>query len=61
LKENRQIRVSGGSLQAVSQAGLCGADGTIVWLKDYGEIKVFCVRALRGHGRILGNESQGNE
>jgi hypothetical protein len=48
LKENRKIRVRGGSLQAVSQAGLCGGDGTIVWLKDFGEIKVFCVRATDG-------------
>jgi putative transposase len=48
LKENRKIRVSGGALQAVSQAGLTGGDGTIVWLKDFGEIKVFCVRATDG-------------
>jgi putative transposase len=45
LKENRKIRVHGGSLQAVSKAGLCGGNGTLVWLKDFGEIKVFCVRA----------------
>ena len=45
LKANRQIRVSGSSLQAVAEAGLCGGDGTIVWLKGFGEIKVFRVRA----------------
>jgi hypothetical protein len=44
LKSNRQIRVSGGSLQAVSEAGLCGGDGTLCWLKGFGEIKVFRVR-----------------
>lgn len=48
LKANRQIRVSGGNLQAVSEAGLCGGDGTIVWLKGFGEIKVFRVRATNG-------------
>jgi len=48
LKSNRQIRVSGGSLQAVSEAGLCGGDGTIVWLKGFGQIKVFRVRATDG-------------
>ncbi len=45
LKSNRQIRVNQGSLQAVSEAGLCGGNGTIVWLKGFGEIKVFRVRA----------------
>jgi len=45
LKSNRQIRVSGGSLQAVSGVGLTGGDGTICWLKGFGEIKVFRVRA----------------
>lgn len=45
LKANRQIRVSGGKLQAVSEAGLCGGDGTVCWLKGFGEIKVFRVRA----------------
>jgi len=44
LKANRQIRVGGGGLQAVSEAGLCGGDGTICWLKGFGEIKVFRVR-----------------
>ena len=44
LKTNRQIRV-GGKLQSVSEAGLCGGDGTLLWLKGYGEIKVFRVRA----------------
>jgi hypothetical protein len=48
LKSNRQIRVGGGSLQAVSEAGLCGGDGTIVWLKGFGQIKVFRVRATDG-------------
>ena len=48
LKANRQIRVSGGTLQAVSEAGLCGGDGTTCWLKGFGEIKVFRVRATDG-------------
>jgi hypothetical protein len=33
LKANRQIRLKGGNLQAVSDAGLCGGDGTICWLR----------------------------
>ena len=45
LKANRQIRVGGSTLQAVSETGLCGGDGTICWLKGFGEIKVFRVRA----------------
>lgn len=48
LKANRQIRVSGGQLEAVSETGLCGGDGTVVWLKGFGEIKVFRVRATDG-------------
>jgi hypothetical protein len=48
LKANRQIRVRQGSLQAISEAGLCGGDGTICWLKGFGEIKVFRVRATDG-------------
>jgi len=48
LKANRQIRVSGGGLQAVSEAGLAGGDGTLLWLKGFGEIKVFRVRATDG-------------
>ncbi len=48
LKVNRQIRVNKGSWQAVAEAGLCGGNGTIVWLKGFGEIKVFCVRATDG-------------
>jgi hypothetical protein len=48
LKANRQIRVDGGCLQAVSNAGLTGGDGTICWLKGFGEIKVFRVRATDG-------------
>jgi hypothetical protein len=48
LKSNRQINVNRSGLQAVSEAGLCGGDGTIVWLKGFGEIKVFCVRATDG-------------
>ena len=48
LKANRQIRVAGGKLQAVSEAGLCGGDGTVCWLKGFGEIKVFRVRATDG-------------
>ena len=48
LKANRQINVSRSGLQAVSNAGLCGGDGTIVWLKGFGQIKVFRVRATDG-------------
>lgn len=48
LKSNRQIRVSGGKLQAVSDAGLCAGNGTLVWLKGFGQIKVFRVRATDG-------------
>jgi len=48
LKSNRQIRVGTGKLQAVSQAGLCGGNGTLCWLKVFGEIKVFRVRATDG-------------
>jgi hypothetical protein len=48
LKANRQIRTGAGKLQAVSEAGLCGGDGTLCWLKGFGEIKVFCVRATDG-------------
>jgi hypothetical protein len=44
LKANRQIRVSASKLQAVSDAGLTGGDGTVCWLKGFGEIKVFRVR-----------------
>lgn len=48
LKSNRQIRVHQGKLQAVSEAGLCGGDGTICWLKGFGEIKVLRVRTTDG-------------
>ena len=48
LKANRQIRISGGSLQAVAEAGLTGGDGTLCWLKGFGEVKVFRVRATDG-------------
>lgn len=48
LKSNRQIRVGNSKLQAVSAAGLCGGDGTLCWLKGFGEIKVFRVRAKNG-------------
>ena len=48
LKSNRQVRVGTGKLQAVSEAGLCGGNGTICWLKGFGEIKVFRVRATDG-------------
>ncbi len=48
LKSNRQINVNRSGLQAVSNAGLCGGDGTICWLKGFGEIKVFRVRATDG-------------
>jgi hypothetical protein len=48
LKANRPIRVAGSKLQAVSEAGLAGGDGTICWLKGFGEIKEFRVRATDG-------------
>ena len=48
LKANRQIRVAGGKLQAVSEAGLTGGNGTIAWLKGFGEIKVFRIFATDG-------------
>jgi len=48
LKANRQINVSQSGLQAVSEAGLTGGDGTICWLKGFGQIKVFRVRATDG-------------
>ena len=57
LKANRQIRVSGGKLQAVSEAGLTGGNGTIGWLKGFGEIKI-CASSRHGrHIGILGDES----
>jgi len=56
LKANRQIRVSGGSLQAVAEAGLGGGDGTLLWLKGFGEIKVFRVRARGRRIGILGDK-----
>lgn len=48
LKSNRQVRVGNGKLHAVSEAGLCGGNGTLLWLKGFGEIKVFRVRATNG-------------
>src|SRR5215204_1854 len=48
LKANRQISVAGGKLQAVSEAGLTGGDGTLVWLKGFGQIKVFRIFATDG-------------
>jgi hypothetical protein len=48
LKSNRQINVRRSGLQAVSAAGLCGGDGTLVWLKGFGEVKVFRVFATDG-------------
>lgn len=48
LKNNRQIRVGESKLQAISDAGLCGGDGTHCWLKGFGEIKVFRVRVTDG-------------
>ena len=48
LKANRQIRSTGGKLQSVSEVGLAGGDGTLCWLKDFGELKVFQVRATDG-------------
>ena len=48
LKSNRQINANRSGLQAVADAGLTGGDGTIVWLKGFGEIKIFRVRATDG-------------
>jgi len=48
LKANRHIRVANSKLQAVSDAGLCGGDGTLVWLKGFGQLKVFRVRVTDG-------------
>jgi hypothetical protein len=47
LKANRQINVNRSGLQAVAEAGLCGG-GNVVWLKGFGEIKVFRVFATDG-------------
>ena len=47
LKANRHINVSRSGLQAVSSAGLAGG-GTVVWLKGFGQVKVFRVRATDG-------------
>ena len=46
-KSNRQIKVNRSGLKAVSKAGLCGG-GRIVWLKGFGEIKMFRVCATDG-------------
>ncbi len=45
---DRQINVNRSGLQAVADAGLTGGDRTIVWLKGFGQIKVFRVRATDG-------------
>ena len=45
---NRQINVNQSGLQAISDAGLTGGDGTTCWLKGLGNIKVFRVRATDG-------------
>ncbi len=47
LKSNRQINVNRTGLQAVSAAAL-EASGQIVWLKGFGEIKLFRVSATDG-------------
>ena len=57
LKANRQIRVAGGKLQPVSEAGLTGGDGTLCWLKGFGQIKVFRIFATDFRVGILGDES----
>jgi hypothetical protein len=53
LKSNRQINLNRSGLQAVSNAGLCGGNGTICWLKGFGEIKVFRVHATDGTAEYL--------
>lgn len=40
LKENRQVNPEGKGLRAISELSV-GEDGRIVWLKGFGEIKVF--------------------
>jgi hypothetical protein len=47
LKSNRQINVNRAGLQAVGSATLEGA-GQLVWLKGFGEVKVFRVIATDG-------------
>ncbi len=42
--QSKSADQSQGKLQAVSDAGLTGGDGTLLWLKGFGEIKVFRVR-----------------
>lgn len=48
LKSNRQININQTGRQAVSAAEFPVADGQIVWLKGFGQIKVFRVRATDG-------------
>lgn len=48
LKSNRRIRVAGGKLEPVTEAGLTGGNGTVCWLKDFGEVKVFRLFATNG-------------
>ncbi len=48
LKANRQIRVNQSALQAVAEAGLTGGNGTLCWLKGFGQVKVFRIFATDG-------------
>jgi hypothetical protein len=48
-------------LQAVSEAGLLPGEGQTVWLKGFGQIKVFRVIATNCRGGILGDELRRNE
>ena len=58
LKANRQIRrQSGGILQAVSEAGLCGGDGTIVLAQRFRRNQSIPGSRYRRHIGILGDES----
>lgn len=47
LRRNRLVNVRRTGLRAVSEAAIAEA-GTVVWLKDYGEIRVFRVEAPDG-------------
>ncbi|MEP7038790.1 MAG: transposase, partial [Acidobacteriota bacterium] len=58
LKGNRRIRVGQSGLQAVSEAGLTGGDGTVCWLKGFGQIRVFRVRATDGTSEYWATSSR---
>jgi putative transposase len=47
LKANRRVRVDRGEARPVSEQPIA-AEGTVVWLREFGEIKVFRVVAANG-------------